>query len=100
MFSLKNKLFCCLQCIELYTYDGEDQRVGFYSLEMAMDLELEPKPRHVIAFEDTSDCKNFCYIIQAHLEMIGKGKAFIVPQPPKVLYCVSHLLHKSSLPVL
>ncbi|KNA18160.1 hypothetical protein SOVF_073400 [Spinacia oleracea] len=75
-----------LLCIELYTYDGEDQRVGFYSLEMAMDLELEPKPRHVIAFEDTSDCKNFCYIIQAHLEMIGKGKAFIVPQPPKDVF--------------
>uniref|UniRef100_A0A803KZN8 Embryo defective 1703 n=1 Tax=Chenopodium quinoa TaxID=63459 RepID=A0A803KZN8_CHEQI len=75
-----------LLCIEMYTYEGEDQRVGFYSLEMGVDLELEPKPRHVIAFEDPSDCKNFCYIIQAHLEMLGKGKAFIVPQPPKDVF--------------
>uniref|UniRef100_A0A803M4T2 Uncharacterized protein n=1 Tax=Chenopodium quinoa TaxID=63459 RepID=A0A803M4T2_CHEQI len=75
-----------LLCIEMYTYEGEDQRVGFYSLEMGVDLELEPKPRHVIAFEDPSDCKNFCYIIQAHLEMLGKGKAFIIPQPPKDVF--------------
>ena len=82
--------FFFLQCLELYTYEGEDQRVGFYSLEMAADLELEPKPNHVIAFQDPGDCKNFCYILQGHLEMLGKGKAFIVPQPPKVRHCVSH----------
>lgn len=75
-----------LLCIELYTYESEDPRVGFYSLEMAVDLELEPKPHHVIAFEDPGDCKNFCYIIQAHLEMLGNGKAFIVPQPPKDVF--------------
>lgn len=39
------------QCIELYTFDNEEQRIGFYALEMAADLELEPKPHHVIAFE-------------------------------------------------
>ncbi|XP_057531344.1 uncharacterized protein LOC130809625 [Amaranthus tricolor] len=75
-----------LLCLELYTYEGEDQRVGFYSLEMAADLELEPKPNHVIAFQDPGDCKNFCYILQGHLEMLGKGKAFIVPQPPKDVF--------------
>ncbi|KAL2893239.1 ATP synthase subunit b [Bienertia sinuspersici] len=73
-------------CIELYTYEDEDQRIGFYSLEMAGDVEIEPKPHHVIAFEDPGDCKNFCYIVQAHLEMLGKGKAFIVPQPPKDVF--------------
>ncbi|KAH9620820.1 hypothetical protein KSS87_015127 [Heliosperma pusillum] len=73
-------------CIEMYTYEGEDQEVGFYTLEMAEDLELEPKPQHVIAFQDPSDCKNFCYIIQAHLEMLGKGNAFIVPQHPKDVF--------------
>ncbi|KAI9182297.1 hypothetical protein LWI28_023973 [Acer negundo] len=70
-------------CIELYTNEGGGQRIGFYSLEMAADLELEPKPCHVIAFEDASDCKNLCYIIQAHLEMLGNGHAFVVPRPPK-----------------
>ncbi|XP_017975378.1 PREDICTED: uncharacterized protein LOC18613973 isoform X3 [Theobroma cacao] len=70
-------------CIELYTFDNEEQRIGFYALEMAADLELEPKPHHVIAFEDTGDCKNFCYIIQDHMDMLGNGRAFIVPQPPK-----------------
>ncbi|XVE77284.1 hypothetical protein DITRI_Ditri13aG0050000 [Diplodiscus trichospermus] len=70
-------------CIELYTFENEQQRIGFYALEMAADLELEPKPHHVIAFEDTGDCKNFCYIIQAHMDMLGNGRAFIVPQPPK-----------------
>ncbi|XP_022734040.1 uncharacterized protein LOC111287639 isoform X2 [Durio zibethinus] len=70
-------------CIELYTFENEEQRMGFYALEMAADLELEPKPHHVIAFEDTGDCKNFYYIIQAHMEMLGNGRAFIVPQPPK-----------------
>ncbi|XVF33165.1 hypothetical protein REPUB_Repub17cG0144900 [Reevesia pubescens] len=69
--------------IELYTFENEEQRIGFYALEMAADLELEPKPHHVIAFEDTGDCKNFCYIIQAHMDMLGTGRAFIVPQPPK-----------------
>ncbi|XP_010544836.1 PREDICTED: uncharacterized protein LOC104817362 [Tarenaya hassleriana] len=70
-------------CLELYTVDDGEQRVGFYALEMAADLELEPKPHHVIAFEDASDCKNLAYIIQAHLDMLGKGNVFIVPRPPK-----------------
>ncbi|CAM8989924.1 unnamed protein product [Rhodiola kirilowii] len=70
-------------CIEMYTNEGGEQRVGFYSLEMATDLELEPKPCHVIAFEDSKDCKNMCYIIQAHLEMLGSGLAFVVARPPK-----------------
>lgn len=79
-----------LLCIELYT-DGdgdgdEDQRIGFYSLEMAADLELDPKPHHIIAFEDAGDCKNFCYIINAHMEMLGNGNAFVVPQTPKDTY--------------
>lgn len=68
----------------MYTNEGEEQRVGFYSLEMATDLELDPKPCHVIAFEDSKDCKNMCYIIQAHLEMLGSGLAFVVARPPKV----------------
>lgn len=70
-------------CIELYTYEGEEQKVGFYSLEMAEDLDINPKPNHVIAFEDPGDCKNLCYIIQAHLEMLGQGQAFVVAQTPK-----------------
>lgn len=72
------------QCIELYTVDNEERRIGFYSLEMAADLELEPKPYHVIAFEDTNDCKNLGYIIQAQMDMFGNGNAFVVAQPPKV----------------
>lgn len=70
-------------CIELYTHQNGEQKVGFYSLEMAADLELEPKPHHVIAFEDAGDCKNLCYIIQAHMDMLENGQAFIVPLPPK-----------------
>ncbi|XP_061997177.1 uncharacterized protein LOC133714911 [Rosa rugosa] len=73
-------------CIELYTDDNEEQRIGFYSLEMAADLELEPKPYHIIGFEDTHDCKNLCYIIQAQMEMLGNGHAFVVPQPPKDVF--------------
>ncbi|KAG9454338.1 hypothetical protein H6P81_007242 [Aristolochia fimbriata] len=73
-------------CIELYRVEDGDQKVGFYALEMAEDLELDPKPRHVIAFEDPSDSKNFCYILQAHLEMLGNGSAFIVGQPPKDVF--------------
>ncbi|XP_038682897.1 uncharacterized protein LOC119983305 [Tripterygium wilfordii] len=70
-------------CIELYTTENEEQKIGFYSLEMAADLELEPKPYHVIAFEDAGDCKNLCYIIQAHMDMLGNGHAFVVARPPK-----------------
>ncbi|CAL1398574.1 unnamed protein product [Linum trigynum] len=70
-------------CIELYTIENGEQKTGFYSLEMGVDLELDPKPCHVIAFEDAHDCKNLCYIIQAHLEMLGNGHAFVVPRPPK-----------------
>lgn len=77
-------IYIYFQCIELYTVEGDEQRIGFYSLEMATDLELEPKPHHVIAFEDANDCKNLCYIIQAQLEMNGTGHAFVVAQPPKV----------------
>ncbi len=51
---------------------------------MAADLELEPKPYHVIAFEDAGDCKNLCCIIQTHMDMLGNGHAFVVPRPPKV----------------
>lgn len=51
---------------------------------MAADLELEPKQYHVIAFEDPGDCKNLCYIIQAHMDMLGNGHAFVVARPPKV----------------
>lgn len=76
-------IFC--QCIEVYTVEGEEQRIGFYSLEMAPDLELEPKPCHVIAFQDPGDCKNLCYIIQTHMEMLGSGSAFVVARPPKVV---------------
>lgn len=81
----------------MYNYEGEEQKVGFYSLEMAGDLEIEPKPQHVIAFEDPGDSKNFCYIMQSHLEMLGKGKAFIVPQPPKVrtMFLITSSLEKS-----
>ncbi|XP_073040914.1 uncharacterized protein [Primulina eburnea] len=70
-------------CIELYTMDNGEQKVGFYSLEMGADLELDPKQYHVIAFEDVGDCKNLCYIIQAHMEMLGNGNAFVVSRPPK-----------------
>lgn len=77
-------LLSIFQCIELYTVDNGEQRVGFYSLEMATDLELEPKPYHMIAFEDVGDCKNMCYIIQAHMDMLGNGHAFVVPRLPKV----------------
>ncbi|KAG4379654.1 hypothetical protein GLYMA_16G024100v4 [Glycine max] len=70
-------------CIELYTVENGEQKVGLYSLEMASDLELEPKPYHVIAFQDPNDCKNLCYIIQAHMEMLGNGHAFVVARPPK-----------------
>lgn len=71
-------------CLELYTVDEKgEQQVGFYTLEMAKDLELEPKPHHVIAFENAADCKNLCYIIQAHLDMLRTGNVFIVPRPPK-----------------
>ncbi|CAI8607680.1 unnamed protein product [Vicia faba] len=70
-------------CIEVYTVEDEEQRIGFYSLEMAPDLELEPKPCHVIAFQDPGDCKNLCYIIQTHMEMLGSGNAFVVARPPK-----------------
>lgn len=70
-------------CIELYTEQQGEQKVGLYSLEMAADLELDPKQYHVIAFEDAGDCKNMCYIIQAHMEMLGNGNAFVVARPPK-----------------
>ncbi|KAJ6679829.1 EMBRYO DEFECTIVE 1703-RELATED [Salix purpurea] len=70
-------------CIELYTIENGEQKIGFYSLEMAADLDLEPKPCHVIAFEDAGDCKNLCCIIQAHMDMAGTGHAFVVPRPPK-----------------
>ncbi|XP_052186949.1 uncharacterized protein LOC127797830 isoform X2 [Diospyros lotus] len=70
-------------CIELYTYESEEPNIGFYSLEMAADLELDPKQYHVIAFEDPGDCKNLCYIIQSHMEMLGNGNAFVVARPPK-----------------
>ncbi|ONK80151.1 uncharacterized protein A4U43_C01F14440 [Asparagus officinalis] len=70
-------------CIELYTVEDGKQKVGFYSLEMAADLELQPKQYHVIAFEDPNDSKNFCYIVQAHMDMLGSGRAFVVARPPK-----------------
>ncbi|KAK1285159.1 hypothetical protein QJS10_CPB20g01816 [Acorus calamus] len=70
-------------CIELYTTENGVQNVGFYSLEMVADLELSQKQHHVIAFEDPGDSKHFCYIIQAHLEMLGIGNAFVVARPPK-----------------
>ncbi|XP_043716535.1 uncharacterized protein LOC122664668 [Telopea speciosissima] len=73
----------CILCIELYTVQDGVQKVGFYSLEMAGDLELDPKQYHVIAFEDAGDSKNLCYIIQAHMEMLGNGHAFVVARPPK-----------------
>lgn len=73
-------------CIELYTNQDGDQNIGFYSLEMAADLELDPKQYHMIAFEDTGDCKNMCYIIQSHLEMLGNGNAFVIAQQPKDAY--------------
>ncbi|KAI3975608.1 hypothetical protein MKX01_017521 [Papaver californicum] len=70
-------------CIELYREEDGVQKAGFYSLEMAEDLMLDPKQHHVIAFEDPKDSKNFCYIIQAHMEMLGNGTAFVVARPPK-----------------
>ncbi|KAK9061968.1 hypothetical protein SSX86_019152 [Deinandra increscens subsp. villosa] len=75
-----------LLCIEMYIDGDGDDRIGFYSLEMASDLELDPKPHHIIAFEDAGDCKNFCYVIQTHMEMLGNGNAFVVPQLPKDTY--------------
>lgn len=68
----------------MYTTQNGEQKIGFYSLEMAADLELEPKPCHVIAFEDAGDCKNLCCIIQTHMDMLGNGHAFVIPRPPKV----------------
>ncbi|KAA8516181.1 hypothetical protein F0562_019360 [Nyssa sinensis] len=73
-------------CIELYTYEKGEQKIGLYSLEMAADLELTPKQYHVIAFEEPGDCKNLCYIIQAHMEMLGSGNAFVVARPPKDVF--------------
>ncbi|XP_057778632.1 uncharacterized protein LOC130997358 [Salvia miltiorrhiza] len=73
-------------CIELYTVEDGEERAGLYSLEMAADLELDPKPYHVIAFEDAGECKNLCYIIQAKMEVLGNGNAFVVARPPKDAY--------------
>ncbi|CAH9123662.1 unnamed protein product [Cuscuta epithymum] len=70
-------------CIEMYMEQEGEMKVGLYSLEMASDLELDPPPNHIIAFEDAGDCKNLCYIIQAHLESLGNGNAFVVAQQPK-----------------
>ncbi|KAL5998937.1 hypothetical protein ACLOJK_009886 [Asimina triloba] len=72
--------------IELYTSEDNVPRVGFYSLEMAEDLELNPKQYHVIAFEDRQDCKNLCHIIQDHMDLHGNGNAFVVARPPKDTY--------------
>ncbi|XP_059651232.1 uncharacterized protein LOC132298900 isoform X2 [Cornus florida] len=72
-------------CIELYTHENGEQKTGFYSLEMAKDLELDPKPYHVIAFEDPGDSKNLCCIIQTHMEVLGYGNAFVVARLPKLL---------------
>ncbi|KAM1672575.1 hypothetical protein ACFXTN_037455 [Malus domestica] len=55
-------------CIELYTVDNEEQRIGLYSVEMAADLELEPKPYH------------------AQMETLGNGHAFVVAQQPKDVF--------------
>lgn len=52
---------------------------------MAEELELNPKQFHVIAFEDPGDSKNFCHIVQAQMDMLGSGKAFVVARPPKVI---------------
>ena len=60
---------------------------------MAADLELDPKQYHVIAFEDAGDCKNMCYIIQAHMVMLGNGNAFVVARPPKVNGACVYLYH-------
>uniref|UniRef100_A0A5B7BT08 Embryo defective 1703 n=1 Tax=Davidia involucrata TaxID=16924 RepID=A0A5B7BT08_DAVIN len=73
-------------CIELYTCEKGEQKIGLYSSEMAADLELSPKQYHVIAFEEHGDCKNLCYIIQAHMEMLGNGNAFVVARPPKDVF--------------
>lgn len=69
--------------------------MGFYSLEMAADLELDPKQYHVIAFEDSGDCKHLCYIIQSKMEMLGNGNAFVVARPPKVIPQLVMMLHLS-----
>ena len=71
------------------------QKVGFYSLEMAADLQLNPAQYHVIAFEDPGDSKNFCYILQAHMDLLGSGTGFVVARPPKVLSGFS--IYKSCL---
>lgn len=76
----------------MYTAEDGEQRVGLYSLEMAADLELDPKQYHVIAFEHAGDCKNLCYIIQAKMEELGNGNAFVVARPPKVIHKLM-LLH-------
>ncbi|GLJ18588.1 hypothetical protein SUGI_0330990 [Cryptomeria japonica] len=70
-------------CIELYrNKDGELVR-GFYSLEMVPDLEPRAKYRHVIAFEDRGDAKNFCYILRSSLE---NASARVIPRTSKDLY--------------
>ncbi|KAJ6799464.1 uncharacterized protein M6B38_206890 [Iris pallida] len=70
-------------CIELYTIEEDAAKIGFYSLEMAAELELDPKQYHVIAFEDPGDCKSLCYIIQAQMDLHGNDRAFVVARPPK-----------------
>lgn len=71
--------------------------MGFYSLEMAADLNLDPKQYHVIAFEDARDCKNLCYIIQARMEVLGNGNAFVVARPPKVICRLFSLSHTNTM---
>ncbi|KAJ3686165.1 hypothetical protein LUZ61_015329 [Rhynchospora tenuis] len=70
-------------CIELYMMEEGSPRVGLYALEMAADLELNPKQNHVIGFQDSRDAKNFCYIIQTQMEIMGAGNACVVARPPK-----------------
>lgn len=91
-------IFICLpsilQCIELYTEEDGKQEVGFYSLEMAPDLDLDPKQYHVVAFEDAGDCKNLCHIIQSHMEMFEKGNAVVVARQPKVHFLICRNLQR------
>ncbi|XP_031504213.1 uncharacterized protein LOC116266896 [Nymphaea colorata] len=70
-------------CIELYMSGEGYDRIGFYSLEMGADFELDPKQYHVVAFEDRMDARHFCYIVQTHMEIIGNGHAFVIARPPK-----------------
>lgn len=79
---MKKNLLCSIQGILMYRGNDDTGGRGLYTLKNTPST--DGSLLHIVAFEDSVDATNFCYILQCFFEDLEDFIADVVPLTVKV----------------